>query len=495
MIDNGGDFAGKILGTCMLEVPIGRGGMSAVYRARQLQPVQRLVAVKILLPSVPIGSELHQQFLARFQREAQIISRLRHVNIIPNYEYGEQDGKAYLVMPYLAGGSLSRLLARRGVLTLAEALNYIEQAAAALDYAHRHGVIHRDLKPSNFLLHGDGRLVLSDFGIAHIVRESGRSIGSTLTLPGVVLGTPDYMSPEMAQGDPIDHRSDIYELGIVLFQMLDGDVPFKGTTAAVILQHMREMPPLLNAINPTIPQAVDDVIQRATSKSPEDRFASAGEMARALRLASDTPPAYSRGGSVNYAPTALAMTASPSAYAASTPTAAAYPAASSIPGISKSRSRKPGGILPQVLTILAFMLVIAAMPLGLWIAGSQSGQPRPPVHDQRHIQLSQQAQDTVLQYYKYWNQGDYQDAYYLLSPDYRKHNSYDSLLPSYIATKNTSTQIDSVTPLPDGSFNVAIIDTATEEDTPGTLTTHIYNGYYTVTPKSGSWQLYPHFTY
>jgi hypothetical protein len=141
------------------------------------------------------------------------------------------------------------------------------------------------------------------------------------------------------------------------------------------------------------------------------------------------------------------------------------------------------------------MLVIAAMPLGLWIAGSQSGQPRPPVHDQRHIQLSQQAQDTVLQYYKYWNQGDYQDAYYLLSPDYRKHNSYDSLLPSYIATKNTSIQIDSVTPLPDGSFNVAIIDTATEEDTPGTLTTHIYNGYYTVTPKSGSWQLYPHFTY
>src|SRR6266704_716897 len=171
MIESSGNLAGKVIGTCMLETLIGRGGMSVVYRAQQVRPLRRTVAVKILLPVAPIGSELHNQFLARFQREARIIANLQHLNIIQLYEYGELDGEAYLAMPYLSGGSLSKVLARRGTLTLQEALNYIEQAAAALDYAHKHRVIHRDLKPGNFLLDGDGRLVLADFGIAHIMRE------------------------------------------------------------------------------------------------------------------------------------------------------------------------------------------------------------------------------------------------------------------------------------------------------------------------------------
>src|SRR6185312_15084150 len=174
MIYNTNDLQGRILGTCMIQELIGQGGMSAVYRALQLHP-SRQVAVKILIPKVPIGSKLHHQFLLRFQHEADIIAKLDHINIIPIYEYAEQDGNAYLVMPLLTGGSLHNLLAHYGSLSLQQTMNYIQQAASALDYAHYHGVIHRDLKPGNFLLHADGRLMLADFGIAHIVRESGRS--------------------------------------------------------------------------------------------------------------------------------------------------------------------------------------------------------------------------------------------------------------------------------------------------------------------------------
>jgi serine/threonine protein kinase len=286
MIDNNSGLTGKVMGTCMLEALIGRGGMSVVYRAQQVQPIRRQVAVKILLPETPIGSKLHKQFLARFQREAQIIANLHHDNIIPLYEYDEQDGEAYLVMPYLAGGSLSKVLARQGVLTLQKTLNYLKQAAEALDYAHTNNVIHRDLKPSNFLLDSTGRLVLADFGIARIIHTSDRTIFSTLTNPGVVLGTPDYMSPEMVQGVPVDYRSDIYALGIMLFQMLRGDVPFKGSTPLVVAaMHMQEPLPPLHLVNPTISTAVDAVVQQATAKRREDRFMTAGTLAQELRSA------------------------------------------------------------------------------------------------------------------------------------------------------------------------------------------------------------------
>lgn len=171
-----------------------------------------------------------------------------------------------------------------------ETMNYIEQAASALDYAHAHGVIHRDLKPANFLLHADGRLVLADFGIARMMQDSSGTFGSTLTGTGVFLGTPEYMAPEMASGEHTDHRADIYELGIVLYQMLSGDVPFKGNTPLVIAtKHMQEPLPLLHQVNPTIPPAVDTVVQHATAKRPEDRFMTAGALAGALRSIINLP--------------------------------------------------------------------------------------------------------------------------------------------------------------------------------------------------------------
>ena len=201
--------------------------MGAVYLAQQTRP-SRNVAVKVLLPNVSMNSKEYEAFLVRFRREADVIAKLEHINIVPIYEYGEQEGLAYLVMPYLSGGSLRDLLAHRGSISLSETATYLDQVSSALAYAHAHRVIHRDIKPNNLLIHNDGRLVLADFGIARIMQDTGKTIDSTLTSPSIFIGTPNYMAPEMVQGGPIDHRVDIYELGIVLFHMLSGRVPFTG---------------------------------------------------------------------------------------------------------------------------------------------------------------------------------------------------------------------------------------------------------------------------
>ena len=260
--------------------------MGAVYLAQQARPA-RNVAVKVLLPNVSMNSKEYEAFLVRFRREADVIARLEHINIVPIYEYGEQEGLAYLVMPYLSGGSLRDLLAHRGSISLSETATYLDQASSALAYAHAHGVIHRDIKPNNLLIHNDGRLVLADFGIARIMQDTGKTIDSTLTSPSIFIGTPNYMAPEMVQGGPIDHRVDIYELGIVLFHMLSGRVPFTGDNPlALAVKHLQEPLPRLHDTNPSIPSAVDTVIQKATAKRPEDRYMSA------LDLASDFPLGY-----------------------------------------------------------------------------------------------------------------------------------------------------------------------------------------------------------
>ena len=189
---------GKQLGTCVLERLIGSGGMGMVYLAHQTRPV-RDVAVKVLRSGAGIYTEAHQEFLARFRREANVIAQLDHVNILPVYEYAEQDGLAYLVMPYLAGGSLRTVLEEKGRLSPLEAFKYIEQAGSALQYAHEHNIVHRDIKPANMLFHADGRLVLVDFGIARITRDKTVSDLSdpSLTAVGQFLGSADYMAPEM----------------------------------------------------------------------------------------------------------------------------------------------------------------------------------------------------------------------------------------------------------------------------------------------------------
>ena len=280
-MENAHELTGKLLGTYRLEQIIGRGGSSVVYLAQQLRP-QRQVAVKILLPDQPLGSHLHKQFLRRFEHEADIIARLEHEHIIQIFEYNEQYGYAYLVLPYTRVGNLLKLLRLQSRLSLQQTAWYLTQAAAALDYAHAKGVIHRDLKPGNFLLRPNGELVLSDFGIAHIMQQSNQML--ELTTPSLLLGTPEYMAPEMARGEAVGHFTDIYELGIVLYQLLSGDLPFKGEAPySILLKHLEERVPLLHPLYSDIPASVDEVIQRATAKRREDRFSSADQMAQALQ--------------------------------------------------------------------------------------------------------------------------------------------------------------------------------------------------------------------
>ncbi len=255
--------------------------MSAVYLARQLQP-ERYVAVKVLMPHLDTSSGDYAMFLARFRQEANIVARLEHVNIVPLHAYGEEKRFAYLVMPYIAGGSLSDVIRTQGTLSLQQTLHYLQQAAAALDYAHGWNVVHRDLKPSNFLLYpNDGRLVLADFGVARITNEHPFSgYEAALTQTGIVPGTLAYMAPEMLQdARNVDYRVDIYALGIVIYQLLSGQLPFTGDLFSLINKHMEEALPPLHQQNPTIPASIDSVLRKATAKRRQERYASAGLLA------------------------------------------------------------------------------------------------------------------------------------------------------------------------------------------------------------------------
>jgi serine/threonine protein kinase len=227
------------------------------------------------------------EFLTRFRREADAIAALDHVNIVPIYEYGEQEDIAYLVMPYIPGGTLRDVIEKRHSLPLEEVVPIIEQAAAALDSAHGQNIIHRDLKPGNMLFHADGRLLLADFGLAKVLRDTSDETGrkqTELTSVGTIVGTPEYLSPEQGTGKELDYRTDVYSLGVVLYQMLTGRVPFTGATpVAIALKHALEAPPSLRSINPDIPPLVEEIVLKTLAKAPEQRYASAGELARALR--------------------------------------------------------------------------------------------------------------------------------------------------------------------------------------------------------------------
>lgn len=275
------DLIGKKIQGYEILDRIGQGGMATVYRALQTS-MNRTVAVKIL----PKHLMRDETYLMRFQREADIISRLEHRNIIPVYDYGNDDGLAYLVMRYMPAGSVDDKI-RLGALTPAEILNIIQQIAPALDYAHARGVLHRDLKPSNILLDDDGGAYLTDFGIARIF--DGNQKEATITTQGIV-GTPSYMSPEQAQGHTLDGRSDIYSLGISLFEMATGRRPFENDTPySIAVMQVTAQPPNPRQINPDVPLAVEEVILKAIKKKPKNRFSTAVELLHALEAAAQNP--------------------------------------------------------------------------------------------------------------------------------------------------------------------------------------------------------------
>ena len=276
---------GKVLGTCTLQKLIGQGGMGAVFLAQQSRP-RRQVAVKVLLPVTRLNPAQQAAFLERFRRETDAAASLEHPNILPVHEYGERDGLAYLVVPYISGGTLRDELEREGPLSLVKVVNYLDQLAAALDVAHERGVIHRDIKPANILKTSEGRLLLTDFGLVKIIAD-GQDLQVSLTGAGVPLGTPDYMSPEQVMGGHnVDARADLYSLGVVLYQMVTGTTPFKGSMPMqIVMHHLHSDPPPPSSLRADFPIPAEQVILRALAKSPDDRYMSAQDLASAFRLA------------------------------------------------------------------------------------------------------------------------------------------------------------------------------------------------------------------
>jgi eukaryotic-like serine/threonine-protein kinase len=257
-----------------IESEIGAGGMATVYLAQDLRH-DRKVALKLLRPelSAVIGAE-------RFLAEIKLTANLQHPHILPLFDSGEADGFLFYVMPFVEGESLRSRLNREKQLPMADAVRIATEVASALDYAHRHGVVHRDIKPENILIH-DGRALVADFGIALAASKAG---GNRMTETGMSLGTPHYMSPEQAMGErEITARSDVYALGVVLYEMLTGDPPFSGSTAqAIVARVLTESPRPILPQRHTIPPHVEAAVMTALEKLPADRFGTAAEFAEAL---------------------------------------------------------------------------------------------------------------------------------------------------------------------------------------------------------------------
>jgi len=281
-----------LLGQFEILETVGRGAMGTVYRARQAT-MERLVAVKVLRKELVRDAAV----IKRFQREARAVARLQHPNIVTVFLIGETpEGLPYIVMEYVDGESLSAICSREGTLAVGRALGITRQIASALSEAHGAGVVHRDLKPENIIVatrrHAQDFVKVLDFGIAKIV--GARADVSQLTRTGTIFGTPHYIAPEQASGGEVDHRADLYSLGVILFRMVTGRLPFEGSGGMqVLLAHIREQPPRPRDLNPRLSRELEEVILRALVKDPAARWQSADEFILALER---VPEAKAEGG-------------------------------------------------------------------------------------------------------------------------------------------------------------------------------------------------------
>lgn len=268
------DLEGRILGKYELRERVGRGGMAEVYKAYHAA-LDRYVAIKVLHPF--LGDD--PEFKERFEREARNVAQLRHPNIIQvhDFDFDPQHALYYMVMEYVGGitlrARLAQLEARGERFSSTDAIHIVRCIADALAYAHSRGVVHRDIKPANVMIDADGRVVLTDFGIARIIS------GPHMTASGSMVGTPTYMSPEQGLGQSGDHRSDIYSLGILLYQLVTGTAPFDADTPiAIVLKHVNEPLPRPSSLNPDIPEGLERILYKALAKAPEERYQSVEEM-------------------------------------------------------------------------------------------------------------------------------------------------------------------------------------------------------------------------
>ncbi len=315
-----GPLSGHTLGEkYLLGALIGQGGFGVVYQAQHTL-LGRPQAIKILLEQ----HFTNPKFRERFLREARTLATLDHGNILPVHDFGIEQDRAYLVMPYIAGGTLESMLrGSQRPMGLGAIWRCLEQICLALDYAHTRNVAHLDLKPGNLLVHEDGRLLLSDFGLAHLM-EQGAVEGST----SLQFGTPAYMAPEHLQGHP-ERRSDVYAVGVIVYQMLTGRMPFEGSTPAIIMvKQLNEPPPPLRAARPDLPPSLEDVLNKALAKDPNLRYQTAGALLADFKAAvgGATGPTSSGFISDPNTPTRIAQLYSDPTLRAGQPPAATVPA-------------------------------------------------------------------------------------------------------------------------------------------------------------------------
>ncbi|MCL6617261.1 MAG: Stk1 family PASTA domain-containing Ser/Thr kinase, partial [Anoxybacillus ayderensis] len=256
---------------------LGGGGMANVYLARDMI-LDRDVAIKVLR----FDFANDEQFIKRFRREAQAATSLNHENIVSIYDVGEDEGVYYIVMEYVRGSTLKQYIQQHAPLSVPKALDIMEQLTSAIAHAHANRIIHRDIKPQNILIDEHGKVKITDFGIAVALSST------TITQTNSVLGSVHYLSPEQARGGVATEKSDIYSLGIVMFELLTGRLPFSGESAvSIVLKHLQTETPSPKAWNPSIPQSVENVILKATAKDPFYRYQSVQEMNEDIRTALD----------------------------------------------------------------------------------------------------------------------------------------------------------------------------------------------------------------
>jgi serine/threonine protein kinase len=269
------DLSGKQFGRYQIVAALGEGGMAAVYKAYQ-PSMERYVAIKVL----PRHMATSDEFVARFEREAKLLAQLQHPHILPVFDYGEAEGYTYIVMPMVASGTLADLMKKQR-LNMSEIRRIMSQVGDALAYAHARGMIHRDIKPSNVLLDERGNCLLTDFGLARMTEASAK-----LTSSGAIMGTPAYMSPEQGQGMGVDQRSDLYALGIILYELVTGRVPYTAETPiAIVFKHISDPLPSARKVNPNLSDAVERVLYKALAKNPDDRYQTAEEFVHAVQAA------------------------------------------------------------------------------------------------------------------------------------------------------------------------------------------------------------------